>query len=395
MKYAVSAENISKEYRLYSGPRAMLKEFLFNVQGHHPFTALHPLSFQIPPGEAFGIIGNNGAGKSTLLKLLAGTCIPTTGSFSIEGKVGALLELGVGFHPEHTGRDNVYFNGAILGLTRKEIDERIDSIIAFSELESFIDEPVKTYSSGMYLRLGFSVATGFDFSILIIDEALAVGDQKFQKKCTDRIVEFKENGGTILFCSHNLHQVKFLCERALWLHEGSPRFIGSARDAVDSYQSFLRSNTEQGGPETSKETGPEKQICWIEKLSVTDLEKNPVKTVRNGDSILVEIEAFFGPEFSGEPSLGIILKRNDDLVICSTTSHENNAVLENLGKNHYRGRLILDNLPLMDGEYSLTAVAIDSYVLQAYDISDTDCTFTVKGSTPNPGIVTLPHRWID
>jgi len=242
MKYAVSVNNLSKAYRLYSGPRAMLKELLFNIQGHQLFTALHPLSFQIAAGEAFGVIGNNGAGKSTLLKLLAGTCVPTTGDFSIDGNVGALLELGVGFHPDHTGRDNIYFNGAILGLTRKEIDTRIDSIIAFSELEKFIDEPVKTYSSGMYLRLGFSVATGFDFPVLIIDEALAVGDQKFQKKCTDRIIDFKEKGGTILFCSHNLHQVKLLCERALWIHEGENRFLGPARETVEAYQAFLRKN---------------------------------------------------------------------------------------------------------------------------------------------------------
>lgn len=395
MKYAVSAENISKEYRLYSGPRAMLREFLFNVRGHKPFTALHPLSFQIPQGEAFGIIGNNGAGKSTLLKLMAGTCVPTTGSFSIDGKVGALLELGVGFHPEHSGRDNVYFNGAILGLTKNEIDARIDRIITFSELKGFIDEPVKTYSSGMYLRLGFSVATGFDFSILIIDEALAVGDQKFQKKCTDRIIKFKENGGTILFCSHNLHQVKLLCERALWLHEGESRFLGSARDTVESYQSFLRSNKEQTASETDQEAGSGKQICWIEKFSLTDLKGIPVKAVKAGDSLMVEVEAFFGPEFSGEPSLGIVLKRSDDLVIYSTASHTNNTILEKLGRNRFRGRLILENIPLMDGEYILTAVAIDSYALQAYDISDTECPFTVEGSSPNPGIVNLPHRWID
>ncbi len=395
MKYAVSAENISKVYRLYSGPRAMLREFLFNVRGHQLFTALQPLSFQIPTGEAFGIIGNNGAGKSTLLKLLAGTSIPTTGNFSITGRVGALLELGVGFHPEHTGRDNIYFNGAILGLSRKEIDERIDSIIAFSELESFIDEPVKTYSSGMYLRLGFSVATGFDFSILIIDEALAVGDQKFQKKCTDRIVEFKKNGGTILFCSHNLHQVKVLCERALWLHEGEPKFLGPARDAVESYQSFLRKKKPQEILKTDKDSRLGEQICWIEKLSVTDLKGDPVNAINAGESLMVEIEAVFSPEFSGEPSLGIVLKRSDELVICSTTSSEHNTKLKSLGEDRFRGRLVLENVPLMDGEYSLIAVALDSYVLQTYDVSDIECSFTVKGSSPNPGIVNLPHHWTD
>lgn len=394
MKYAVSAENISKVYRLYSGPRAMLREFLFNIQGHQLFTALQPLSFQIPRGEAFGIIGNNGAGKSTLLKLLAGTSVPTSGTFNISGKVGALLELGVGFHPDHSGRDNIYFNGAILGLTRKEVDERIESIIAFSELESFIDEPVKTYSSGMYLRLGFSVATGFDFSILIIDEALAVGDQKFQKKCTDRIVEFKNNGGTILFCSHNLHQVKVLCERALWLHEGEPRFLGPSRECVETYQSFLRMNKKPAAAIADPASGQAKQICWIEKLSISDSEGNPVNAVQAGESLRVEIEAVFGKEFSGEPSLGIVLKRSDDLVIFSTVSHEQNVAIEKVGENRFKGTLLLENIPLMDGEYSLTAVALDTHVLQTYDVFDIDCSFRVKGASPNPGIVTLPHRWI-
>ena len=394
MKYAVSAENISKAYRMYSGPRAMLKELLFNVHGHQLYTALQPLSFRIAPGQAFGIIGNNGAGKSTLLKLLAGTCIPTTGSFEIDGRVGALLELGVGFHPEHTGRENIYFNGAILGLTRQEVEERIGEIIEFSELKTFIDEPVKTYSSGMYLRLGFSVATGFDFSILIIDEALAVGDQKFQKKCTDRILDFKNNGGTILFCSHNLHQVKLLCEEALWLHEGKNMFIGPAREAVESYQSFLRKNKDQLPDSLNRLPQEKKELCWIEKLSVTDLDGNPVTSARSGDSLLVEAEAYFSPEFSGEPGLGVILKRSDDLVITSTSSHESNTPLTELGDNRYRGRVVFENLTLMDGEYSLTAVAVDSYALQVYDMSENDCSFRVAGASPYPGIVTLPHRWL-
>lgn len=392
MKQAVSVNNLSKNYRLYPGPRAMLKEFLFHIPSHQLFTALHPLTFEISPGEAFGIVGNNGAGKSTLLKLLAGTAIPTTGSFRIEGKIGALLELGVGFHPEHTGRENIYFNGAILGLSKKEIEDRIESIIAFSELEEFIDEPVKTYSSGMYLRLGFSVATGFDFSILIIDEALAVGDQRFQKKCTDRIIEFKEQGGTILFCSHNLHQVKMLCDRALWLHEGRLMHLGSSREAVESYQAFLRRNQDRiVSPDRDQ---VEKQICWIEKLEITDLKGEPLREIQSGDSLMVTIDAYFGPEFQGKPTLAIVLNRSDELVITSITSNEAGAELEQTGSHRYRGRLVLEHLPLMDGEYGITAVALDSYLLQAYDIADAECSFRVKGATPIPGIVDLPHRWI-
>jgi len=394
MEYAISAENISKSYRLYAGPRAMLKEMLLNIRGHELFTALHPLSFQIPPGESFGIIGNNGAGKSTLLKLLAGTSIPSTGEFKIDGKVGALLELGVGFHPDHTGRENIYFNGAIMGLKRQEVEDRIDEIIAFSELEQFIDEPVKTYSSGMYLRLGFSVATGFDFPILIIDEALAVGDQKFQMKCTKRIMEFKENGGTILFCSHNLHQVKVLCDRAVWLHEGRSMFLGSARETVEAYQDFLRINNEKSDREMITKAPSDDQLCWIEHLAITDREGNPIRTIQTQGSMLVSIEAYIGPDFSGEPNLGVIISRSDGLVIFSTTSRENGAILEKCDDNRYKGRLLIDNIPLMDGRYNVVAVVVDTYALHVFDISDTKLEFNVECPSPNPGIISLSHRWL-
>ena len=210
MRAAIRVSGLSKIYKLYWGPRSLFKEMFFRIPSHHALWALRDIDLEISEGEAFGLIGRNGAGKSTLLKILTGTAFPTSGSMEIQGRVSALLELGAGFHPDFSGRENIFFNGALLGYSHEEIRQREQEIIEFSELEEFIDRPIKTYSSGMYVRLGFAVVTGFDPSILIIDEALAVGDQSFQKKCTDRILHFKQVGKTILFCSHNLYQVKTL-----------------------------------------------------------------------------------------------------------------------------------------------------------------------------------------
>ena len=181
MRPAVRVSQLSKVYKLYWGPRSLFREMLLRVPSHQPFWALREISFEVGEGEAFGIIGENGAGKTTLLQILAGATSPTSGSVNLEGKASALLELTAGFHPDFTGRQNIYFNGALAGLNRDQIRESESEIIAFSELREFIDKPVKTYSSGMYVRLGFALATGFDPSILVIDEALAVGDQRFQK----------------------------------------------------------------------------------------------------------------------------------------------------------------------------------------------------------------------
>ena len=272
---------LSKVYKFYWGPRSLFKEMFLRIPAHHALWALKDISLEIEEGEAFGLVGRNGAGKSTLLKILTGTAYPTSGSVNIRGKISALLELGAGFHPEFSGRDNIYFNGALTGHSRREIERREQEIIEFSELEEFIDKPVKTYSTGMYVRLGFAVATGFDAAILIIDEALAVGDQSFQKKCTDRILGLKQAGKTILFCSHNLYQVKTLCDRALWLNRGMSQGLGPAAEIVDRFTDYLRED-QRVPPEgdrsevaTTQANAPDRtsrEVCWIERVRLLDQE---------------------------------------------------------------------------------------------------------------------------
>ena len=302
MKPVIQVSNLTKEYRLYLGQRSLLKEMLFRIPSHRLITALRDVTFTIPEGEAFGLIGENGAGKSTLLKILTGTTFPTAGAAEVVGEVNALLELGTGFHPEFSGRKNIYFTGALMGLSRKEVQGREQDIIDFSELEVSIDQPVKTYSSGMYVRLEFAVATGFDPSILIIDEALAVGDQRFQKKCTDHILDFKRRGKTIIFCSHNLYQVKTFCDRVLWLRRGEAESLGEASKVAEGYIDYLRE--EDGGgataaPQRVEADGSGKGICSIQKVQLSTPEGQHAE-FQLGDTLQVDVWAYFGPNFHRE-----------------------------------------------------------------------------------------------
>ena len=245
---AIDVRRLKKSYPLLPDRKSWGRLLLSPDRGFPQFTALKDVSFQLPRGSALGVVGDNGAGKSTLLKILCGATSPTAGEARVGGTIGALLELGTGFHPEFSGRENIHFSAALLGLARAQVQELEPGIIAFSELQDFIDEPLRTYSSGMSLRLAFAVATGFSPDVLVIDEALSMGDQVFQKKCTDRIKEFQGNGTTIVFCSHNLTQVKSLCEQALWLDKGGMVASGQANRVVDGYQDSCRNRIKSSQP---------------------------------------------------------------------------------------------------------------------------------------------------
>src|SRR6185503_13460898 len=239
MTSAVRALDLTKQYDIYRRPIDRLIEAITRRPRHTVFPALQDVSFEVERGETVGIIGQNGAGKSTLLKLLCSVTRPTSGSLETNGTIASILELGTGFHPEFSGRDNAALNAAILGLSPAEIRKRLPDILEFSELGTFLDRPVKTYSSGMYMRLAFSVDANVDPEILVIDEALAVGDGHFQKKCVDKIREFQSEGKTILFCSHALYLVSAICRRTLWLDRGSVMRWGPSLDVVHDYESHL------------------------------------------------------------------------------------------------------------------------------------------------------------
>lgn len=235
--YAIEVQNVYKSFKLYYDKHSTLKEKLvfWKNRKSEVHEVLNDINVNIKKGESVALIGVNGSGKSTLLKLMTKIIYPTQGEIKINGKLTSLLELGAGFHPDFTGRENIYFNASIFGLTAKEIDERVSGIIEFSELGDFIDSPVRTYSSGMYMRLAFSVAINVDAEILLIDEILAVGDQHFQDKCFKKLEELRKSGKTIVIVSHSLGAVEALCDRAIWIHEGRVQKDGRAKDVIDEY----------------------------------------------------------------------------------------------------------------------------------------------------------------
>lgn len=238
---AVEVKNIVKSFKVYSDKGNTLKEkIIFNKRNKYDqHVVLNDISFSVKKGEALGLIGHNGCGKSTMLKLLTKIMYPNSGSIKVNGKVSALIELGAGFHPDMTGRENIYINAAIFGLTKKQIDEKVDTIIEFSELHEYIDNPVRTYSSGMYMRLAFAVAINVEAEVLFIDEILAVGDAAFQKKCFAKLMDIKNNGCTIIIVSHALSSIEEICNRTIWIDEGKIRMEGEPSQVHKEYLSYM------------------------------------------------------------------------------------------------------------------------------------------------------------
>ena len=296
----VSVNNISKQFKIYNRPQDRLLELLSRKPRHSVFHVLNDISFALEDGKSLGIVGINGAGKSTLLKILAGTLQSTSGSFELIGQVAALLELGAGFHPEFSGRKNIHLNASLLGVPEQNIVELENDIIEFSELEQFIDRPVKTYSSGMYVRLAFSIATMVRPDILIIDEALSVGDLTFQKKCIQRMNEFKEQNKTLIFCSHSMFHVQELCEMAIWLDKGQIKEIGDSEQVVGHYEDFCNSkkvyNTISENSLAEEEASDQKKDelkvpdCKISSLHVRSMDGREVTSLKSLEDYVLEMK---------------------------------------------------------------------------------------------------------
>jgi homopolymeric O-antigen transport system ATP-binding protein len=295
----VSVQNLNKDFKIYERPQDRLLEILLRKQRHELYHVLSDISFAVPDGKSLGVIGDNGAGKSTLLKLLVGTLQPTSGDIIINGQVAALLELGAGFHPEFTGRKNIYLNAALLGVPDDNIAELEQDIIAFSELDYFIDRPVKTYSSGMYVRLAFSIATMVRPDILVIDEALSVGDMAFQKKCVQRMNQFREQQKTMVFCSHSMFHVQELCDIAIWLNNGKIQEIGDSDKVVGHYEDFCNNkksynNIREDIPDELRASvsteDTDVQDCRINSIAVKSLDGTDITTIKPLSDVLLEME---------------------------------------------------------------------------------------------------------
>ncbi len=337
----VSVQNLNKVFKIYERPQDRLFEIILRKQKHQLYRVLSELSFTVPDGKSLGIIGDNGAGKSTLLKLMVGTLQPTSGDIKINGQVAALLELGAGFHPEFTGRRNIYLNAALLGVPDDNIAELEKDIIAFSELDYFIDRPVKTYSSGMYVRLAFSIATMVRPDILVIDEALSVGDMAFQKKCVQRMNEFREQQKTMVFCSHSMFHVQELCDIAIWLDKGKIQEIGDSDKVVGHYEHFCNNKKTYHSIREDIPTTPQAaeelcdatdiQDCRINSIAVKSLDGTEITTIKPLSDVLMEMEVevlmdnmegHFGFAFmkSAEEPIASFLTTNDDEIELGTFS---------------------------------------------------------------------------
>jgi lipopolysaccharide transport system ATP-binding protein len=391
---AVSADRVSKMYRVYDSAADRLRELVFRASRHREFHALSDVSFSLPRGRALGLIGENGAGKSTLLKIVAGTTRATSGSIERNGTVASILELGMGFHPDFTGRENARMNAALLGLNGPEIRRRLPEIRDFAELGDFFDRPVRTYSSGMSLRLAFAVATHADADVLIIDEALAVGDGYFQKKSVDRIAEFHRRGGTLLFCSHALYYVALLCDEAIWLKNGAVAGQGPALPVVRAYEAFLQEKERvlaRDEPPALSAAADGRMPARLTEVTVHDGSGYPRVEFGAGETVAADV-AFETEDPSLRFHVRVGVDREDGVqVFAADTRRETWAPLT--GRRRYRLRLVLPELPLAQGDFRLYAYLGDEHALHVHDVRILKPGFSVASPEYVVGLLAPRHLW--
>lgn len=404
--YAIALERVSKSYRLW-GRRsqfATLKSALLKrdlkLEPEASVQALKNVSFAVDRGEAFGIIGRNGSGKSTLLKLMSGILKPSIGNVKVNGRIAALIELGAGFHPEITGRENIYINGIMLGLTRKDIDERFDRIVEFSGIREFIDQPVKTYSSGMYVRLGFAVAVHVDPDILLIDEVLSVGDEEFSAKCVAKIQEMKYRGVTLVFVTHQLDQVRNLCDRAMWLDHGEITSIGDPVRVVDEYLQNVSGGAAKppapsvaAAPQKSDESEEER---WgsgeivLSRVAITDDKGHDLVALGPGAGATIDMDIEVRTP-QNDFVFGIGLYHADGTCVYGT-----NTDLEGLSGDRLetggRVRFVMPALDLVAGTYRVDA-AVHTRNGRAYDYRRGAIRFVVGARVHDVGVYRPKHQW--
>ena len=435
MTKAIEVVSASKVYRRFSHRKqfstlksALLSRSLIrDLRPDETFSALRNVSFTVPKGQTLGVIGRNGSGKSTLLKLVAGITKPTTGTVRVDGRISALIELGAGFHPEISGRENVFINGIMLGLTKREITRRFDEIVDFAEMADFIDAPVKTYSSGMYMRLGFAVAIHVDPEVLLVDEVLAVGDEGFTHKCLDKFAEFKRRGKTILLVTHSLGLVERFCDEALWLDAGQMKGMGDPKRVVGAYVTDVGTSEEKqlaAGDAKAQESvatvSPDEPVSAVPPARPIDAAEAPAdmfrategrwgsREIEITDVQLVGPGEAAGHVFqSGQPltvriALRAPVEREDFVIGIGVFNAEGvccygtNTSLEDLKSVRIAGdaeaRFTIDSLDLVEGTYKLD-IAVHKFDGYPYDYHRLLYTFRVKSRTKDVGIYRPKHRW--
>jgi lipopolysaccharide transport system ATP-binding protein len=395
---AISVRDVHKWYRVYASPTERIKRVVGRRSRHLDVQALDQVSFEVEPGIAVGIIGENGAGKSTLMKIIAGTTAPTAGQVEVQGTVAAILELGAAFHPEFSGRDNAVLYGALMGLERHDMEARLERIFDFAELGEFIHHPVKSYSTGMAMRLAFAVATHVEPDVLVVDEALAVGDGYFQKKCVDTIREIKDRGTTIIFCSHAMYYVTSFCDRAIWLAGGRVERDGASKEVVEAYEAHLqlRDIRRIGGARAAVAPDREpaaqgRRVGRITAVRPGGPSADVPLTLSAGDELAVEIE--LQSTDRAEPyHLGVALDTLDGrCVLAASTKRDGEPPLR--GAEHYRVRFVVPSLPIAAGLFHVYVFLLDESGLHNHD--QVILTGAVRFNSPvwTPSLIEVGRRW--
>jgi ABC-type polysaccharide/polyol phosphate transport system ATPase subunit len=388
----IRVEAVSRRFRVRANEARSLKE-LFVLGGRTEATdvvALQDVSLAVEPGEAVGLVGRNGSGKSTLLRLIAGIIKPTEGSVAVGGRIGSLLELGAGFHPDFSGRENVFLNGAIYGLKRAQIRERFDEIVAFAELEQAIDRPVRTYSSGMYMRLGFAIAAHLDADVLLLDEVFAVGDEAFQRKCFGKIAEFKRRGGTIVFVSHDAQAVEMLCDRAVLLQHGQIAFDGGTREAIARYRELLSADASPDELSAGlREWGSGEARIVSARLLDTDGDER--RQFASGEPFVTELRVVSEPGVPA-PRVSLELRDDDGIALGGVT-----VATADLGWDARAGerelRFEVAQLPLAEGRFHLRCSLLDGDGGRLLHSLGDAVQFFVMPTGLETGSVLLSGRW--
>jgi lipopolysaccharide transport system ATP-binding protein len=408
MKPAISIDDVSKRYMLGSGvPNAQLREALQSLlrwkrepEESTILWALRDINIHIAPGEVVGFVGRNGAGKSTLLKVVSKITYPTEGRVTVDGRISSLLEVGTGFHEELSGRENVYLNGSILGMSHKQVLARFDEIVAFAGVERFIDTPIKRYSSGMRLRLGFAVAAHLQSDILIVDEVLAVGDAEFQKKCLGAMSELHGGGRTVLFVSHNMAAVENLCNRCVWIDEGQVRMDGDTDEVIAAYmESYSSGDTDDRDLTHVTHRGGNGDVRYTGVRFLAS-DGNPIGVVRSGDALKIELSFDVHKEVRG-PHFGVEIHSDTGTLVSDVSTWSVGLDCDELSPGKGKAELTIDDLPLMPGRYFLSFWA-RSLGRQVYDEVKHCCKLDVevadvygsgRGIDKRHGLVFLPVRW--
>ncbi len=387
----VRMQGVSKFYPRVHRPGERLRAFaavLAGRQSGEGAEVLHDVSLEVHRGQSFGIVGENGAGKSTLLKILTGVISPSRGTVEVNARVAALLELGAGFQPEFSGIDNVRMKGALLGMTRRQVDRKLDEILEFADIGDYIYEPVKHYSSGMVVRLGFAVVAASEPELLITDEVLAVGDESFQKKCIRWIERFLEEGNTLLMVSHSMYLVQKLCQRAIWLHAGRTEKIGDVFPVTQSYLAWHEEKNAAERRHRREQTGEAGQYR-VESLALEGLPNDGSAAIETGGDLAADL-LLRSPDGRAPVALvGVI--RADGTPVYGVASDDDRVEGEADGEGGYRFRIRFERLPLLPGSYSLRAHAMDPEGIRLFDTAEVR--FSVSGKSREMGMVRLPHRW--